>query len=166
MNARPGTPTVFTTAWPSGSCSSGRSFESASTAKIYARKTFHFSGGNRKKSGWATANVTGCGPIKYWIGFTEHPRKQNEGELSGILIYTRGKISQEETFFDISGGVTGQHGLRYMVGMVKAEWLDAGADSPDHIATPRDSIAWESPEGTAFKEWGANTLEKVSLRMG
>lgn len=106
------------------------------------------------KSGWATANVTGCGPIKYWIGFTEHPRKQNEGELSGILIYTRGKISQEETFFDISGGVTGQHGLRYMVGKVKAEWLDAGVDSADHIATPRDSIAWESPEGTAFKEWG------------
>ena len=113
-----------------------------------------------KKSGWATANVTGCGPIKYWIGFTEHPRKQNEGELSGILIYTRGKISQEETFFDISGGVTGQHGLRYMVGMVKAEWLDAGADSPDHIATPRDSIAWESPEGTAFKEWGQTLLRR------
>ena len=113
-----------------------------------------------KSSGWATANVTGCGPIRYWIGFTEHPRKQNEGELSGILIYTRGKISQEETFFDISGGVTGQHGLRYMVGMVKAEWLDAGADSPDHIATPRDSIAWESPEGTAFKEWGQTLLRR------
>jgi hypothetical protein len=112
------------------------------------------------KSGWATDNVPGCGPIKYWIGFTEHPRKQNEGELSGILIYTRGKISQEETFFDISGGVTGQHGLRYMVGMVKAEWLDASADSPDHIATPRDSIAWESPEGTAFKEWGQTLLRR------
>jgi len=109
---------------------------------------------------WATDNVTGCGPVKYWIGFTESPRKQNEGELSGILIYTRGKISQEETFFEISGGVTGQHGLRYMVGMVKAEWLDAGADSPDHIATPRDSIAWESPEGTAFKEWGQKLLKR------
>jgi hypothetical protein len=113
-----------------------------------------------KNNGWATDNVTGCGPVNYWIGFTEHPRKQNEGELSGILIYTRGKISQEETFFEISGGVTGQHGLRYMVGMVRAEWLDAGADSPDHIATPRDSIAWESPEGTAFKEWGQKLVRK------
>ena len=109
---------------------------------------------------WTTDNVTGCGPIKYWIGFTPQPRKQNEGELSGILIYTRGKISQEETFFEISGGVTGQHGLRYMVGMVRAEWLDAGLDSPDHIATPRDSIAWESPQGAAFKEWGQKLLRK------
>ncbi|RQV96776.1 hypothetical protein EH220_05265 [bacterium] len=109
---------------------------------------------------WETDNVTGCGPVKYWIGFTEHPRKQNEGELSGVLIYTRGKISQEETFFEISGGVTGQHGLRYMVGKVSAEWLDAGANKPDHIATPRDSIAWESPEGAAFKEWGQGLIRR------
>jgi len=111
-------------------------------------------------TGWKTDNVTGCGQIEYWLGFTEHPRKQNEGELSGILVYTRHKISQEETFFDISGGVTGQHGLRYMVGKVRAEWLDAGTDSPDHIATPRDSIAWESPEGAAFKDWGQKLLRR------
>ena len=110
------------------------------------------------QTGWATNDVTGCGPVEYWIGFTEHPRKQNEGELCGVLIYTRDKISQEETFFEISGGVTGQHGLRYMVGKVQAEWLDAGVDSPDHIATPRDSIAWESPEGAAFKDWGQTLL--------
>ena len=112
------------------------------------------------KEGWTTDEVTGCGPVSYWIGFTPGPRKQNEGELSGVLVYTRGKISQEATFFDISGGVTGQHGLRYMVGMVKAEWLDAGVDSPDYIATPRDSIAWESPQGVAFKEWGQRVLRK------
>jgi len=113
-----------------------------------------------KDQGWATDNVTGCGPVNYWIGFTENPRKQNEGEQSGVLIYTRGKISQEETFFEISGGVTGQHGLRYMVGKVRAEWLDAGANKPDHIATPRDSIAWESPEGAAFKEWGQGLIKR------
>ena len=108
--------------------------------------------------GWMTDEVQGCGPVEYWIGFTEHPRKQNQGEWNGVLVYTRGKISQEETFFEISGGVTGQHGLRYLVGKVRAEWLDAGVDSPDHIATPRDSIAWESPEGTAFKDWGQRLL--------
>lgn len=112
------------------------------------------------EKGWITDEVTGCGPVSYWIGFTPAPRKQNEGELSGVLVYTRGKISQEATFFDISGGVTGQHGLRYMVGMVKAEWLDAGVDFPDYIATPRDSIAWESPQGVAFKEWGQQLLRK------
>lgn len=112
----------------------------------------------KPEEGWATDEVLGCGPVEYWIGFTEHPRQQNQGELSGVLIYTRGKISQEETFFEISGGVTGQHGLRYLVGKVRAEWLDAGIDSPDHIATPRDSIAWESPEGMAFQDWGQRLL--------
>lgn len=113
------------------------------------------------KSGrWATDEVTGCGPINYWVGFTPAPRKQNEGELSGVLIYTRDKISQEATFFDISGGVTGQHGLRYLVGMVKAEWLDAGVDAPDLIATHRGSIAWESPQGAAFQEWGQKLLRR------
>jgi hypothetical protein len=113
-----------------------------------------------ENGGWATDEVTGCGPVSYWIGFTPGPRKQNEGELSGILIYTRDKISQEATFFDISGGVTGQHGLRYMVGMVKVEWLDAGVDAPDLIATHRGSIAWESPQGVAFQEWGQRLLRK------
>jgi hypothetical protein len=109
---------------------------------------------------WTAEEVTGCGQVHYWIGFTEKPRKQNEGELSGILIYTRGKISQEATTFEISGGVTGQHGLRYMVGMVRAEWLDAGVDTPDYIATPRGSIAWESPQGAAFKDWGQRLVKK------
>jgi hypothetical protein len=111
-------------------------------------------------NGWATDEVPGCGPVSYWIGFTPVPRKQDEGELSGILIYTRDKMSQEATFFDISGGVTGQHGLRYMVGMVKVEWLDAGIEAPDLIATHRGSIAWESPQGVAFQEWGGRLLRK------
>ena len=111
------------------------------------------------KNGWSTDEVSGCGPISYWIGFTRHPRKQNEGELSGILVYTRKKVSQEATFFDISGGVTGQHGLRYMVGMVRAEWLDQGTEAPDLIATHRGAIAWESPQGAAFQEWGQRLLK-------
>ncbi len=110
--------------------------------------------------GWATGEVKGCGLVQYWLGFTHHPRKQDEGELSGILIYTRDKISQEATFFDISGGVTGQHGLRYLVGMVKAEWLDGGVDAPDLIATHRGTIAWESPQGLALQGWGQQQVRK------
>lgn len=110
--------------------------------------------------GWETAEVEGCGPVKYWIGFTPHPRKQDEGELSGILIFTRGKVSQESTFFEISGGVTGQHGLRYMVGMVRVEWLDGGIDEPDLIATHRGALAWESPKGQALQKWGQILLRK------
>jgi hypothetical protein len=112
------------------------------------------------KTGWKKARVSGAGQVEYWIGFTHTPRKQNEGELSGILIYTRGKVSQEATTFEISGGVTGQHGLRYMVGMVKAEWLDVGTKGADFIATPRDAIAWESSKGTAFKAWGQKLVRE------
>ncbi len=109
--------------------------------------------------GWLEAEVPGCGPVSYWMGFSESPLHQNDGDLSGILIYTRGKVSQEATFFDISGGVTGQHGLRYMCGMVKAEWLDLDADL---IATHRGAIAWESPQGQAMQTWG-QTLVKQHL---
>lgn len=108
--------------------------------------------------GWTDDEVKGCGPVQYWIGFTEKPRKQDEGELSGLLLYTRGKVSQEATFFEISGGVTGQHGLRYLVGMVKAEWLDE--DGADLIATHRGSIAWESPQGHALQEWGQGLVRR------
>jgi hypothetical protein len=45
------------------------------------------------KKGWAKDKVPGCGPVEYWIGFTPTPRKQNEGELSGILIYKSSSIS-------------------------------------------------------------------------
>lgn len=110
--------------------------------------------------GWITDEVQGCGPVQYWIGFTPHPRKQNEGEMSGVLIYTREKVSQETTFFEISGGVTGQHGLRYLVGMARVEWLDAGFDAPDLIATHRGTIAWESPQGAALQEWGQKLLRR------
>ena len=105
------------------------------------------------KTGWTTDEVDGR-PVQYWLGFTPAPRKQQEGEQSGILIYTRNKISQEATFFDISGGTTGQHGLRYLVGKVKAEWLDPGVTEQDLIATHRGAIAWESPQGEAFQKWG------------
>lgn len=106
------------------------------------------------QTGWTSEHVEGAGPVSYWIGFTPQPRKQQEGEMSGILIYTRHKVSQEATFFDISGGTTGQHGLRYLVGKVKVEWLDPGATEPDLIATHRGAIAWESPQGEALQNWG------------
>jgi hypothetical protein len=112
------------------------------------------------KAEWAEDNIEGCGPVRYWIGFTPQPRKQNEGELSGTLLFTRGKISQEATFFEISGGVTGQHGLRYLVGMVRAEWLDGGINEPDLIATHRGAIAWESPRGQALQKWGQSLIRK------
>lgn len=113
-----------------------------------------------KPPGWLDDTVEGVGQVKYWIGFSEQPRKQNEGELSEMLIYTRGKISQEATTFEISGGVTGQHGLRYLVGMVKADWLDEGVAEADLIATHRGSIAWESAQGQAFKKWGQDTIKR------
>lgn len=112
------------------------------------------------KSGWSTDDVEGCGPVDYWLGFSEKPRRQSEGDLSGLLIFTRGKVSQEATFFDISGGVTGQHGLRYLCGMVRAEWLDGGPEQPDLIATHRGGIAWESPQGQAFQRWGQRLIKQ------
>lgn len=108
---------------------------------------------------WKAEEVPGAGPVQFWLGFTEKPRKQQDGEASGILIYTRQKVAQEAMFFDISGGTTGQHGLRYLVGKVKVEWLDPGM-TDDLIATHRGAIAWESPQGAALQSWGQQLVKK------
>jgi hypothetical protein len=44
--------------------------------------------------------------------------------------------------------------------MVRVEWLDAGMDEPDLIATHRGSIAWESPKGQALQKWGQTIIKR------
>lgn len=109
---------------------------------------------------WASESIANCGPVEYWIGFTDKPRQENKAEQAGLLVYTRGKVAQEATLFRISGGVHGQHGLRYVIGKVKAPWLDENDSTPDYVSTSRGEIAWETDAGQAFMEWGQGLLKE------
>ena len=109
--------------------------------------------------------IQGAGSIKYWIGFTEKPIKVSESR--GLVVLSRGKLVQDPWFFDISGGVTGQHGMQYMTGEIEADFLD---DKTDFITTGRDRVMWSMQVPSRLKEWGIKkvrfTLEKWAEERG
>ena len=77
----------------------------------------------------------------------------------GIAILARGKLIQEPSFFDVSGGQ--QYAWAYMVGELNAEFFDA-TDGEDLVGTNRSSIIWESEAGIAFRNWAQSKLKSIS----
>lgn len=92
--------------------------------------------------------------VSGWIGTA--PDTLDEGE-KGIVIMARGKLAQEPTFFDITGGPL--YGFAYMTGELHAEFLD---EENDLIATHRGSVVWESEEGIALREWAHKRLRGIA----
>lgn len=95
-------------------------------------------------------DVPGFGTVRWWVGFTEKPIPHDDAR--GIAVLARGKLVQRPFFFDLSGGMTGQHGLQYMTGEVTADALDD--ESRDLIATDRATILWEDPSAEPLLAWG------------
>ena len=98
-----------------------------------------------------THSVTG------WIGTMSEtiPRDQERG----VVVMTRGKLVQEATTFDVGGkGLTGQHGLAYLVGEIHADFLD---DVEDLISTGRRSVVWEQEPAASLREWLNSQILKV-----
>ncbi len=93
--------------------------------------------------------IPGAGTVTFWIGFTEKPI--HDAESRGIAVLSRGKLVQEPWFFDVTGGVYGQHGMQYMTGEVEADFLD---DKTDFVTTGRNTILWSMKIPALLKEWG------------
>ena len=74
------------------------------------------------------------------------------------MVYARGKLAQTPWFFDLSGGVWGQHGMQYLTGEIQADFLD---ESVDLIATDRGTIRWEDPTAVPLKEWGRKKIRDL-----
>ena len=81
------------------------------------------------EEGWNSEEITGK-PISWWAGFTTDTIKDDDAR--GFVVMARGKLVQSPWFFDLSGGAYGQHGMQYMVGEIRADFLD---DEVDLIAT-------------------------------
>jgi len=94
--------------------------------------------------------------VKGWIGTSETPMEETQ---RGIAILARGKLIQEPSFFDVSGGQ--QYAWAYMVGELNAEFFDA-TDGEDLVGTNRSSIIWESEAGIAFRNWAQSKLKSIS----
>jgi len=109
---------------------------------------------NDKK--WETHTLESGEPIKWWIGFCKKPIKSEEQR--GVVVYVRGKLAQRPWFFDLSGGMGGQHGMQYMTGEVQADFLD---EKEDLIVTDRGGIRWEDPAAEPLKFWGQNKVRQL-----
>jgi hypothetical protein len=109
-----------------------------------------------KPGKWETADLGNGQQIQWWAGFCKDTIPDEEQR--GFVVYVRGKLAQTPWFFDLSGGVWGQHGMQYLTGEVKADFLD---ESVDLIATDRGAIRWEDPMAVPLKEWGRKTIREL-----
>lgn len=105
---------------------------------------------------WETEYLGNEKQINWWVGFCKDPIP--EEEQRGLIVYVRGKLAQTPWFFDLSGGVWGQHGMQYLTGEIKADFLD---EESDLIATDRGSIRWDDPIAEPLKEWGRNKIKEL-----
>ena len=105
---------------------------------------------------WETTTLENEKEIKWWAGFCKEPI--SEEEQRGFVVYARGKLAQTPWFFDLSGGLYGQHGMQYLTGEVQADFID---ETDDLIATDRGTIRWEDPLAAPLKEWGRNKVREL-----
>jgi len=105
---------------------------------------------------WETAELDNGQQIQWWAGFCKDTIPDEERR--GFVVYVRGKLAQTPWFFDLSGGVWGQHGMQYLTGEVKADFLD---ESVDLIATDRGTVRWEDPIAVPLKEWGRKRVREL-----
>jgi hypothetical protein len=109
-----------------------------------------------KPGAWEAADLENGQQIQWWAGFCKDTIADEVQR--GFVVYVRGKLGQTPWFFDLSGGVWGQHGMQYLTGEVKADFLD---DAVDLIATDRGTIRWEDPTAAPLKDWGRKKVREL-----
>jgi hypothetical protein len=101
-------------------------------------------------------DAIGPGQVLRWrIVFYESPI--DDEELTGVAIFARGKLAQVPFFFNLTGGLGGQHGQQYLSGQVEADYLDEQAE--DLIATERQRINWQDPASLPLLNWGQERVK-------
>ncbi len=105
---------------------------------------------------WETAELNNGQQIQWWAGFCKDTIPDEEQR--GFVVYVRGKLAQTPWFFDLSGGVWGQHGMQYLTGEVQADFLD---EAVDLIATDRGTVRWEDPQAAPLKDWGRKKIRDL-----
>lgn len=105
---------------------------------------------------WGIERV-GSHEIKWRIRFFKETIK--ESDLRGISVYAGVKMIQSPFFFDLSGGVSGQHGQQYISGQIQADFIDEQKE--DHIAPERQRVNWTHPEIEPLQDWGKSRLRTL-----
>lgn len=83
-----------------------------------------------------------------------------EAEQKGVAIFSRGKICQDPSYFDIQQ--TNSYGYAHLYGELEIDFLDE-TDDKDYISTNRKEIEWDKDEVT---EKLRNLINKILKRYG
>jgi hypothetical protein len=95
--------------------------------------------------------------VRWWIGFTKLPIPDED--VRGVSILTRGKLAQRPFTFEKSQGSTGQLAQEYLVGEVRADWIDHGKEAEqDLIQSNRDQLQLDNEELEPLLDWGRERL--------
>ncbi len=106
---------------------------------------------------WGIENLASGREVRWRIVFYKQPI--DDEELRGVTVLSRGKLAQRPFFFNISGGVGGQHGQAYITGQVQADYIDILRD--DLIAPERQRISWEHDEALPLESWGQARVKQL-----
>lgn len=106
--------------------------------------------GLRVEGDWAREAV-GDDSVLWRVRFSKRPISGEE--FQGIAVFCGAKVAQSPFFFNLSGGLSAQHGQVYLSGAVRADYLDA--QDRDVITTERQRINWEDPYAAPLLDWGA-----------
>lgn len=108
------------------------------------------------EDGWGVEKVDG--ENVYWrVRFTHEPIQVDE--FRGVAVYCGIKVAQTPFFFNLSGGLSGQHGQQYMSGIVRADYIDRLP--ADIITTERQRINWESDAAAPLRKWGQGRVKQL-----
>ncbi len=102
--------------------------------------------------------TVGSDEIIWRVRFTKEPIGTEE--LRGISVFCGIKLAQSPFFFNLSGGLSGQHGQQYLSGQVRADYLDRL--TADVITTERQRINWELAECRELEAWGQERVKSLS----
>lgn len=122
---------------------------------------FDFESREPADDGYADHVLSDGTPVRFWFGFSKKvlPLKV----LRGFTIQTHGKTAQAPPFFfNVEATASGQHGTRYMTGIIEIDAIDDGRDADsDYISTDRQEIDWEAPRMQPLVAWGAEATRRA-----
>lgn len=107
-----------------------------------------------------TEDIGGGRTVTWWAGFSN---KVLPPELQGFTVLVHDKTAQAPPyFFGVEGTASGQHGTKYLTGVIEADYLDDGTDDDsDRISTDRQEIDWDDEDAAALKAWGDELTRRL-----
>jgi hypothetical protein len=113
--------------------------------------------GIRIENGWGTEKLANGKSIRWRIRFFKEPI--DDEEMRGVSVFSGIKLVQRPFYFNLSGGLGGQHGQEYVSGQVRADYLDELGE--DIVATDRQQVTWENEGALPLQTWGQQRIKEL-----